>query len=98
MRRCAQNLGSIKEGQCPIIGSSLTNLQSTITKKGKANLIKCQTTVHKVRRCATHKAFVPITQVQGHNYKSYVFFPTDGVFTKLRKAEVNLMKYHRKDN
>ena len=45
-----------------------------------------------------HKALVPITQVQGHNYKSYVFSPTNVVFTKLRKAEVNLIKFHRKDN
>ena len=45
-----------------------------------------------------HKALVPITQVQDHNYKLYVFSPTNGVFTKLRKAEVNLLKFHRKYN
>ena len=45
-----------------------------------------------------HKALDPITQVQDHNYKSYVFTPTNNVFKKLRKAEVNLIKFHRKDN
>ena len=45
-----------------------------------------------------HKALGPITQVQGYNYKSYVISPTNGVFTKLRKTEVNLIKFHRKDN
>ena len=45
-----------------------------------------------------HKTLIPITQVQGHNYKSFVFSPTNGVFTKLRKAEVKLIIFHRKDN
>ena len=45
-----------------------------------------------------HKALVLKSQVEGHNYKSYVFYPTSGVFIKLRKAEVNLIKFHRKDN
>ena len=44
------------------------------------------------------KALVPITQVHGHNYKSFVFFSTNGVSTKLKKAEVNLIKFYRKDN
>ena len=44
------------------------------------------------------ETLIPIMQIQGHNYKSYVFSPTNGVFTKLRQAEVNLIKFHRKDN
>ena len=35
---------------------------------------------------ATHKALVPITQVEGHNNKSYVFSPTNGVFTRTTKV------------
>ena len=86
---CAQILGSHDQGQ----GHSYRFIPSKSSihnnSKGLSNSEKGKT---------KYKALVPITQVQGHNCKSYVFYPTNGVFTKLRKAEVNLIIFHRKDN